>query len=143
MNKFQTDLTYGKEAEKQVLKMIQMKYPKAHAVEGECKAYDIFVPEILSGVEVKSDRQAETTGNCFIEVKCNNKPSGICATRAEIWVYCTTRKKFWIEAKEIITMILTNETKMFHDMPIGETSVVLGHLIPIKTLEQYAMKVTE
>ena len=125
MNSFQTDLTFGKEAEKHVLQLIQKKYPKAHAVEGECKAYDIFVPETLSGIEVKSDRQAHTTGNAFIEVKCNDSPSGICATQAEI-----------------ANMILMNETRVFHNRPIGESSVVLGHLIPIQTLEQYAMKVT-
>ena len=142
MNKFQTDLTFGKEAEKHVLKLIQKKYPKAHAVEGECTAYDIFVPETLSGIEVKSDRQAHTTGNAFIEVKSNNSPSGICATKAEIWVYCTMERKYWLYSKQIANMILMNETRVFHNRPIGESSVVLGHLIPIQTLEQYAMKVT-
>jgi len=139
---FQTDLQYGKAAEKQVLLMIQKKYPKAHSVEGECKAYDIFVPEILSGIEVKSDRQAQITGNAFIEVKCNNSSSGICVTQAKIWVYCTEEKKYWLNTSDIVNMILSNETRIFHDRPAGETSTVLGHLIPLEKMEEYAMKVT-
>ena len=139
---FQTDLTFGKEAENQVLLMIQKKYPKAHSVEGECKAYDIFVPEILSGIEVKSDRQAQITGNAFIEVKCNNSSSGICATKAKIWVYCTEEKKYWLNTSDIVNMILSNETRIFHNQPAGETSTVLGHLISLEKMEEYAMKVT-
>ena len=139
---FETDLTFGKEAENQVLLMIQKKHPNAHLVEGECKAYDIFVPEVLTGIEVKSDRQAHITGNAFIEVKCNNAYSGICATHAKILVYCTKEKKYWLSTTDIVNMILSTETRIFHNQPFGENSMVLGHLIPLEKMEECAMKIT-
>jgi hypothetical protein len=38
-------------------------------------------------IEVKADRLAYKTGNICIEFECNNKPSGIMTTRADIYMY--------------------------------------------------------
>lgn len=137
---FDKDLDFGKDAEHRVLKLIQKKYPLAHAVEGKVKAYDIFVPEQEMGVEVKSDRQADETGNCFLEVSCNGELSGLCASRAKLWVYCTKSSTYWLQRQAIINMILTCEEKrMFHKEPKGETSKVIGYLIPMRYVESICM----
>lgn len=38
-------------------------------------------------IEVKADRLAYKTGNICIEFECNNKPSGIETTKADIYMY--------------------------------------------------------
>lgn len=48
-----------------------------------------FVSELGKDVsiEVKRDRLALSTGNIFLEVECNGKPSGIMSTQASYWVH--------------------------------------------------------
>lgn len=63
-NNFQADLKYGQLGEQ-------------------------FVAELGKDVsiEVKRDRMAFDTGNIFLEVSCNGKPSGIMSTEASYWVH--------------------------------------------------------
>tara|TARA_R100000655_G_scaffold90853_1_gene131507 strand:- start:363 stop:530 length:168 start_codon:yes stop_codon:yes gene_type:complete len=53
---FKDDLQFGKDVENQVLDIIKKKYPLSFMIEGKFKAFDIFIPELQEGVEVKSDR---------------------------------------------------------------------------------------
>jgi len=131
---FKTDLEYGKDAENQILKRIQIKYPLAFIIEGKFKAFDIFVPEIQQGIEVKTDRQAEQTGNVFIEIKCNNKYSGIQTTKAGWYIYKTELRTFWVKTEDIKRYIIekAKDIPMFSNTPRGEHSAVRGYLIPIE-----------
>ncbi|MAK37896.1 MAG: hypothetical protein CMC15_17185 [Flavobacteriaceae bacterium] len=143
---FETDLEYGKEAEELILAKVRKKYPKSFMIEGEHKAYDIFVPEKSMGIEIKSDRQSDQTGNIFIEVECNNKKSGILATTAEWYVYKTCTRIFWCRVEDIRNFIVVNapELKSFNNTPRGETSAVRGYLLPVSSVvNEIAFKVEE
>ena len=54
-NTFEEDLKIGQSAEQDVLKLLQTSHPSAFIIKGYCKEYDIFVPEISKGFEVKKD----------------------------------------------------------------------------------------
>jgi len=56
ISKFQQDLKNGKEYESKALAHIQLKYPKAYIIDGYCLDWDIYIPEIKTGV----DRDWET-----------------------------------------------------------------------------------
>ena len=115
---FETDLEYGKEAEELILAKVRKKYPKSFMIEGEHKAYDIFVPEKSMGIEIKSDRQSDQTGN----------------------------RIFWCRVEDIRNFIVVNapELKAFNNTPRGETSAVRGYLIPVSSVvNEIAFKVEE
>ena len=136
---FTDDLTVGKEAEEKILKLIQSKYKLAHGIKGEHKAYDIFIPELDCGVEVKYDLQAHETGNILIEYSCNGSPSGILTTRAKIWVYETKNKTLWLKTEQIKNMIISCETRRWLNIPKDATSEVGAHIIQINIAERFSM----
>jgi hypothetical protein len=68
--KFEQDLKNGQEYEKKALLHIQQKYPKAYIIDGYCLDWDIYIPELRIGVEVKSDAQYKETGNFYVEYSC-------------------------------------------------------------------------
>ena len=73
--------------------------------EGYCKGYDLkvkedmlfgkigekFTEELFEGnnkIEIKTERDIwKTTGNIAIEIRCNNRPSGISTTEADTWIH--------------------------------------------------------
>jgi hypothetical protein len=83
---FKRDLQAGKEIENAVLQVIRRKYPQAKIIDGYCKEWDIFIPELQIGVEVKSDQKSQHTGNIVIEVEFNGSPSALSTTKAKYWV---------------------------------------------------------
>tara|TARA_R100000458_G_C8238009_1_gene217802 strand:- start:174 stop:608 length:435 start_codon:yes stop_codon:yes gene_type:complete len=139
---FKDDLQFGKDVENQVLDIIKKKYPLSFMIEGKFKAFDIFIPELQEGVEVKSDRQAEDTGNVFIEIECNNQHSGIQTTMASWYVYKTTKRMFWANTQSIRRYLIQSaqRLKMFSNRPKGEVSAVRGYLVPIEDFEQLSRR---
>jgi hypothetical protein len=85
-NSFYEDLDAGIAIELEVLNIIQKKYPKAYKIDGLFSGYDLFVPELNIGVEVKSDKKSLKTGNIVIEIEFNGKPSALSVTTAKYWV---------------------------------------------------------
>ena len=71
-NTFKRDLKRGEQVELAILDMIKVKYPKAHKVQGYFKDYDIYIPELEFGVEVKADEKSKETGNIVIEIESLN-----------------------------------------------------------------------
>ena len=59
---FTRDLKRGKFHEIYILNEIQKKYNQAYIIDGYCKDYDIYIPELEFGVEVKSDEKSKHTG---------------------------------------------------------------------------------
>ena len=98
--KFEQDLKNGQEYEKKALLHIQQKYPKAYIIDGYCLDWDIYIPELQIGVEVKSDAQYKETGNFYVEYSCNGKSSGIAATKAQIY-YVYLDKLYIIKTKDL------------------------------------------
>ena len=72
MQTFKRDLQRGKYHENIILDIIKSKYSKAYIKEGYCKEYDIYVPEMNFGVEVKSDEKSKYTNNIVIEQNFKN-----------------------------------------------------------------------
>jgi hypothetical protein len=132
MGKFEKDLETGKKFEKQALEHIHSKYPKAYIVDGYFLEWDIFIPEINIGVEVKSDAQYERTGNFYVEYFCNGKPSGISTTKAEIY-YIYLDKLYILKTED-----LKNKCRKYintdRDKKGGDNMASKGIILPIKEL---------
>jgi len=83
---FDRDLKIGKKYEQVVLEAIRQKYSQAFIQEGYCKEWDIYIPELSFGIEVKSDKKSMHTGNIVIEIEFNGKPSALSTTKSKYWV---------------------------------------------------------
>src|SRR3989304_3781749 len=73
METFSRDLIGGKEIEKTVLNIVKKTYPDAHTVDGYCKDWDIYIPSLKKGIEVKSDQYSQKSGNIVVEESFNGK----------------------------------------------------------------------
>lgn len=130
--KFEQDLKNGQEYEKKALAHIQEMYPEAYIVDGYCLDWDIYIPELKMGVEVKSDAQYKVTGNFYVEYFCNGKPSGISTTKAEIYyiyldkLYILTTKELKYKCRKYLN---TNRDKKG-----GDNMASKGIILPITEL---------
>ena len=132
MTKFKKDLQNGKEYEKKALLHIQKKYPKAYIIDCYCLDWDIYIPELEIGVEVKSDAQYQVTGNFYVEYFCNGKPSGISTTKAEIY-YIYLDKRYIIKTED-----LKDKCRKYlntdRDKKGGDNMASKGIILPLKEL---------
>jgi hypothetical protein len=101
MADFKTSLESGKETESLVLKLIKKKYPSAYIIEGYYKEYDIFIPEVDIGVEVKQDKKSMYTNNLVIEIEFGGKPSALSTTKADCWVFYDGKELIWITPNKL------------------------------------------
>ena len=126
---FAADLERGLEVEKKVLKVIQKKYPQAHIVTA-LKEYDIWIPEIEKGIEVKYDPMSCKTGNIVIEFEMNGKPSALMATGADWWIFYDGEVMFSITPKEI-TQVIFNKMLIYRMFTgIGDMFAKKAFLVP-------------
>ena len=103
MSEFNVSKKAGNIGEEEILKILQRKYPQAF-IDDRGKAnsdWDIFVPEINEGIEVKNDYKSKFTGNLVIEVEMNGKLSALSKTKAKYWVFITGYRYIWITPLEI------------------------------------------
>jgi len=131
--KFYKDLDTGKLFEKKALKLIQKKYPKAYMIEGKFKEWDIYIPELKIGIEVKSDAQYQKTGNFYVEYECRKQPSGISTTKSKYYF-------IYLDMLYIIkTDVLKNKCRKYlntiKDKIGGDYKASKGIIIPIKELQ--------
>ena len=130
--KFVKDLETGKVYEKKALKLIQKKYPKAFIQDGYFLEWDIYIPELDMGVEVKSDAQYQKTGNFYVEYECNGKPSGIAATKAKY--YYIYLDKLYILKTEDLKDKCRKYLNTKKDKKGGDNMASKGIIIPIQEL---------
>tara|TARA_R110000823_G_scaffold18958_4_gene58874 strand:+ start:3780 stop:4226 length:447 start_codon:yes stop_codon:yes gene_type:complete len=138
---FQTDLQVGKDVEKTVLIQIQNKYPKAFMIDGKFSPYDIFIPEISKGIEVKSDRKSKHTGNLVIEVSMFGKPSALMATLADYWVIYTGNQFIWITPLQLKNMIVENGLQLRTFIGNGDTQPKKAYLPKIEMVVRYSTSI--
>lgn len=103
MSEFKESKKAGDIGEVEILKKVQRKHPNAY-IDDTGKAnsdWDIYVPEIKQGVEVKMDYMSKITGNLVIEVEMNGKLSALSKTKSEFWVFITGYEYIWIKPIEI------------------------------------------
>ena len=136
-NTFKRDLEAGKIHEKYVLNKIQKKYPKAHMIDGYCKEWDIFIPELECGVEIKSDQKSLYTDNIVIEVEFNNKPSALSTSKAKWWVIFDGNIYNWFLSKNIKRCILENKLKYATFIGKGDSKYKKAYLIKKELLYKY------
>ena len=141
MGTFEEDLTIGQSAEKDVLKLLQTKYPGAFIIEGYCKEYDIFVPETSRGYEVKQDYKSKYTGNIVVEIAMYGKPSALMSTKAHAWVFVTPSKYAFIERERIKDCIIENNLQVKTFIGKGDTKPKNAYLIKEDLLFSYAYKI--
>ena len=97
----------GDIGENEILKRIQKKYPKAY-IDNKGKAnsdWDIYIPEINQGIEVKQDYESFYTNNIVIEVEMNGKLSALSKTKATYWVFITGLRYIWITPLQIYRLL--------------------------------------
>ena len=147
MSFFELDLQDGKKAEHAILLCVRKTYPKAFAIDGSFKAFDLFVPEIAAGIDVKADSMSHETGNVFIEISLGGKPSGLMVTLATYWAYLTRNEIIWLKPERIKDCIVqTNPTLQTYvggnGFAQGDTTVKEAYLLKRNTIVQYAERVT-
>jgi len=142
MSFFELALQRGKDVEREVLEIIQKKYPLAFGIEGKCKAYDLFVPEISAGVEVKSDRMSQETGNIVIEISFGGVPSALMTTLAQFWVIVTVEELIWITPNRIKDCIIETNQSLRTFVGSGDAVAKDAYLVKRNTIVQYAERVT-
>ena len=130
--KFVKDLETGKVYEKKALELIQKDYPKAYIQDGYFLEWDIYIPELDMGVEVKSDAQYKKTGNFYVEYECNDKPSGIATTKAKY--YYIYLDKLYILKTEDLKDKCRKYLNTKKDKKGGDNMASKGIIIPIQEL---------
>ena len=130
--KFEKDLETGKVYEKKALELIKRDYPKAFIQDGYFLEWDIYIPELDMGVEVKSDAQYKKYGNFYVEYECNGKPSGIAATKAkQYYIYLD---KLYILETEDLKYKCRKYINTKRDKKGGDNMASKGIIIPIEEL---------
>ena len=137
---FKADLERGKFHEIYVLNKIQEKYKNAYIVDGYFKEYDIFIPELNFGVEVKFDNRSIKTGNIIIETASNENPSGISTTKAKYWVIYDGMQYNWILTDNIRKCISNHNCKERKFVCKGDTKTKQAYLIKYFLISKYTEK---
>lgn len=138
---FRRDLDVGIEQEERILKQIKEVYPEAYKIDGYCKEWDIFIPEKNFGVEVKSDKKSQETGNIVIEVEFNGRPSALQTTKAEYWIIFDGQDDVWIKPERIKDCIRQNGLRYAEFTGRGDKHSKKAFLIKKEILYPYADRV--
>ena len=130
MSEYKISKKIGDVGELEIHKRLIKKYPKAY-IDNIGKAnsdWDIFIPEINAGIEVKMDYKSLYSGNLLIEVYFN-KPSALSVTKAKYWVFITGERYIWITPLEIYRFI---ELYQYHRKQLtgeGDEEAKIAYLI--------------
>lgn len=81
-------------------------------------------------VEVKSDKQAQRTGNIFVELEYRGQPSGLTSTEAEWWAYEVDEDVFVLMKTERLRKLARVRRKL----PGGDHDMSTGVLLPLTKL---------
>lgn len=128
---FSESKKYGDVLENEVLKRIQIKYPKAY-IDDKGKKFsdwDIFIPEINKGVEVKGDYMSNQTGNLVVEVEMGGKLSALSITKAKYWVFIEGYRFIWIKPIFIYRFIEQNNYNRINFTGDGDDRSKFAYLI--------------
>lgn len=129
-SKFKKDLSRGVKVEDFVLQKIKNKYPEARRISGYCKEYDIWIPEINQGIEVKYDPMSNKTGNIVIEIEMGGKPSALSTTKAHQWIFYDDKHLVSMSPREIKECIIRNNVRLVTFTGPGDTKSKRAYLVP-------------
>ena len=134
---FWSDLKKGKQVERMALDLIHTKYPNAHIIHGYNKFWDIYVPELQIGIEVKSDQKSKYTGNIVVEIAFDGKRSALCVTKAKYWMFYDGYGFVVIKPNRIWDCINDNKLVPVNFIGNGDTKQKTAYLIKKSILYQY------
>lgn len=134
---FKRDLARGKYHENYILNIVKSKYSQAHIIDGYFKDYDIYVPEVKFGIEVKSDEKSKYTNNIVIEIEFNSKPSALSTTKAKYWVIYDGYDYNWFLTNKIKDCIKDNKLSYVEFIGKGDTKSKKAYLIKKEMLYKY------
>ncbi len=138
---FQRDLKRGEAIEMEVLDIIKNKYPDAYKVEGYCKDWDLYIPSIEQGVEVKYDIKSQETGNIVVEVEFNGKPSALSTTKAYRWVFHTGDKIIVTTPERLHKLIKDSKLRLVSFVGKGDRHSKKAYLIKVDLIIDTSIKV--
>ena len=137
---FKESLSIGNNVEDAVCAKINKKYPRAYVMQGYCKGYDIYVPEIDKKVEVKQDKKSNYTNNILVEIEMPpGKPSGLSTTEADYWVFYDGEIYIWITPNTLRQVIKPFKPVKF--IGNGDNKEKLAYLIKKDIIIKNALKV--
>lgn len=144
MGIFKTDLLTGEIGENAIAETLANHFKwqyMSHSEKGS-KEYDLLFHKVDwqnliiqdITVECKTDEYTKDTGNMFIEFECGGKPSGITATKADIWAnYFLINGEVWtIRRIDLIHLLNTNNFPRVKGGDVTDkhkTGKTMGHLI--------------
>tara|TARA_R100000734_G_scaffold4532_2_gene3999 strand:+ start:4500 stop:4934 length:435 start_codon:yes stop_codon:yes gene_type:complete len=134
---FWSDLKRGKQVERMALDLIHTKYPSAYIIDGYNKFWDIYVPELEVGIEVKSDEKSKYTGNIVVEIAFNGRKSALCVTKAKYWMFYDGYGFVAIKPDRIWDCINDNKLVPVNFIGKGDTKQKTAYLIKKSILYQY------
>lgn len=141
---FEKSKKAGDIIEEELLRILRKKYPKAFTTKhkGKFSDYDIYIPEVGYGIEIKGDYKSAETGNLVIEVEMNGKPSALSVTKAEYWVFVEGYRLIWIKPIDIYRFL---EQRFYYGrVPFignGDTKQKQAYLVNHNEFVKYVEKV--
>ena len=108
-------------------------------IDGYCKDWDIFIPELNFGIEVKSDKKSLETNNIVIEIEMNGKPSALATSKSKWWVIYDGDKYNWFIIDNIKKCILDNKLKYVQFIGKGDSKSKKAYLIKKELLYKYKL----
>ena len=136
MDTFDRDLKRGKKIEEKHLAIIQKTYPDAYMIDGYCKEWDIYIPSEKFGIEVKSDKMSQQTGNIVVEIKFNGKPSALSTTKSRYWIFDTGVKSIMVEVTQLRKLIERSQDRKRTFTALGDAHPKDAYLIEQKYIEE-------
>lgn len=84
--------------------------------------------------EVKRDFKSQDTGNIVLEIRCNNQPSGIFASKSDYIIYCLNDNEFYYQDRWELLYRLSDVAKyktVWWDWDRAEMYVISKELLPL------------
>ena len=139
---FKRDLESGKKLEEHILKKVKRRYHDAYIIDGYFKDYDIYIPEIDLGIEVKKDEKSQETENYVIEIEFDDKPSALMTTKAEYWVIYDGECYIWIKPKMLKALVsIMGDGRLAKFIGKGDTKHKRAFLMPKEIIKNNASKI--
>ena len=135
MSTFNRDLGRGKKIEEKHLAIIQKTYPDAYMIDGYCKEWDIYIPSAKFGIEVKSDKMSQQTGNIVVEIKFNGKPSALSTTKAKYWIFDTGVDTIYVGVDDLKELVDKSKDRLRTFTAKGDMHPKDAYLIKQKYIE--------
>ena len=135
MDTFDRDLKRGKKIEEKHLAIIQKTYPDAYMIDGYCKEWDIYIPSEKFGIEVKSDKMSQQTGNIVVEIKFNGKPSALSTTKAKYWIFDTGVDTIYAGVDDLKKLVDKSKDRLRTFTAKGDSHPKDAYLIKQKYIE--------